>query len=314
MTTGGNTMNITIETIEKSYGDIKALDGPSFDIPSGSTFGVLGTNGAGKTTLFRLLVGHDTPDSGTISIGGMNTETAGDAVRHHIGYLPEQVGFPGLLTGTEVLELHAQIHQLTPAATRIEKALERVGLTDAGDRTIEGYSNGMRRRLGLAAAILAEPAVLVLDEPTAGLDPRGVESFHRIIERINQETDATVVLTSHVLSEVERVCDRIAILHEGQLCAVGTVDDLTAANSAQAIIELSPLNEVTKRNLTSKLDSQYECSVTDGAIRITCPPTTIPAVLEAIPDGMVRSIDIDKPGLTAVFHAVIENEQAVNHS
>ena len=305
-------MNITIETIEKSYGDIIALDGPSFDIPSGSTFGVLGTNGAGKTTLFRLLVGHDTPDNGTISVGGMNTETAGDAVRHQIGYLPEEVGFPGLLTGIEVLELHAQIHQLTAAATKIEKALERVGLDEAGDRKIEGYSNGMRRRLGLAAAILAEPAVLVLDEPTAGLDPRGVESFHRIIERINQETDATVVLTSHVLSEVERGCDRIAILHEGRLCAAGTVEDLTLNNSAEATVELLPPNEVTKQRLTTKLDSKYDCRVVEGAIRITCHPSAIPEVLGSIPDGMVSTIDIEKPGLTSAFHAVIDREQAVS--
>ncbi|MWV65378.1 ATP-binding cassette domain-containing protein [Halorubrum sp. JWXQ-INN 858] len=225
-------MNVNATEVRKTYDDVTALDGLSLSIPSGSTFGILGTNGAGKSTLFRLLVGHDRPDDGTLAVGGADVTAEGHRIREHVGYLPERVGFPPALTGREVLAFHATVRGL-PADGRIDRAVDRVGLEPAAvDRAVGGYSNGMQRRLGLATVLLPDPAVLILDEPTAGLDPRGVDEFHRIVGRINDETDATVVFCSHALAEVERLCDRVAVLHDGAVHAVGTVDDIVAAADA----------------------------------------------------------------------------------
>ena len=221
-------MRIDATDVRKAYGDVTALDGLTLTVPSGSTFGIIGTNGAGKSTLFRLLVGHDRPDAGTVEVGGTDVTEDGRRIRERVGYLPEHVGFPDGLTGREVLGVHRATRGL-PKDGRTAEAIERVGLTpDEADRRVSGYSNGMQRRLGLATVLLPDPDVLVLDEPTAGLDPRGVDEFHAIVEEITDETDATVVFCSHVLGEVERLCDRAAVLHDGRVRAAGPVEELAA--------------------------------------------------------------------------------------
>ncbi|WP_096393465.1 ABC transporter ATP-binding protein [Halorubrum trapanicum] len=230
-------MRIDATDVRKAYGDVTALDGLSLSIPSGSTFGIVGTNGAGKSTLFRLLVGHDRPDAGTVSVGGIDVTEDGRRIRERVGYLPEDIGFPDGLSGREVLGVHRATRGL-PKDGRTAEAIERVGLTaDEADRRVSGYSNGMGRRLGLATVLLPDPDVLILDEPTAGLDPRGVDEFHAIVEEITTETDATVVFCSHVLGEVERLCDRVAVLHDGRVRAAGPVDELAAEAEAAAVAD-----------------------------------------------------------------------------
>ena len=227
-------MRIDATDVRKAYGDVTALDGLTLSVPSGSTFGIIGTNGAGKSTLFRLLVGHDRPDAGTVEVGGTDVTEDGRRIRERVGYLPEHVGFPDGLTGREVLGVHRATRGL-PKDGRTAEAIARVGLTpDEADRRVSGYSNGMQRRLGLATVLLPDPDVLVLDEPTAGLDPRGVDEFHAIVEEITTETDATVVFCSHVLGEVERLCDRVAVLHDGRVRTAGPVDELAAEGEAAA--------------------------------------------------------------------------------
>ncbi|MDY7081129.1 MAG: ABC transporter ATP-binding protein [Halobacteria archaeon] len=219
---------IEASNVTKTYGDVTALDGLSLSVNEGSNFGLLGTNGAGKTTLFKLLVGHIRPDSGSVEIAGENVEKAGRKVREVVGYLPEQAGFPSSLTGREVMMYHARMRGIPKSerAERVDDTLETVGLTGDADRRVSGYSNGMNRRLGLATALLPRPEILLLDEPTAGLDPLGVSEFHRIIERLHRDEVSTVVVSSHVLSEVEKLCDSVAVLHNGTLRAEGTVREL----------------------------------------------------------------------------------------
>ncbi|MBP1986647.1 ABC transporter ATP-binding protein [Halolamina salifodinae] len=214
--------------LTKRYGDVVALDGVSLSVEAGTTFGLLGTNGAGKSTLFRMLVGHLTPDSGNVTVGGRDVTDAGHELREAVGYVPEDAGFPPALTGREVLDYQARIRGVPRAerADRVAAALGTVGLDDAADRRVGGYSNGMNRRLALASALLARPTLLLLDEPTAGLDPLGVAEFHRILERLREEADLTVVITTHVLAEVEALCDDVAVLHQGNLRFSGAVDDL----------------------------------------------------------------------------------------
>lgn len=300
-------MRLEFDAVTKTYGPVVALDDVTFDIPSGSTFGVLGTNGAGKTTLFELLVGHDVTDDGSIDVGGLDVADAGERVRERVGFLPEQVGFPDLLTGREVLRVHARIRGLgAERETRMDEVLETVGLADAADRRVEGYSNGMRSRLGLAAALLDEPPVLVLDEPTAGLDPRGVETFHRIVERIGRERDATVVLSSHVLDEVERLCDAVAILHEGQLCAVGDIDELRLDAAGATEITVHTATDDAAASVVETARPHGTVTVGEDRVVIRCPPDAVFDLVSAIDDTDLSGLEVRPPGLDAAFHEAID--------
>jgi Cu-processing system ATP-binding protein len=300
-------MKITITDVRKRYGDVVALDGPSFEVPSGSTFGVLGTNGAGKTTLFELLVGHDRPDAGRIEVGGLDVESAGHRVRERVGFLPEHGGFPPSMTGREALSVHARIRGLSGRSERIAECLDRVGLTDAADRAVSGYSNGMGRRLGLASVLLSRPPVLVLDEPTAGLDPRGVTAFHRIVERIDRETDATVVLSSHVLSEVERLCDEVAILQNGRLRAAGPVDELRRASGDRVTVVLRPADDRAALLETAK---EYgDVTEADGALEVACDREAALDLVAALDRALVDGFEVREPGLETAFHEALADEE-----
>lgn len=228
-----------IETTDltKRYGDVVALDGLDLSVETGTTFGLLGTNGAGKSSLFKLLVGHLRPDAGSVSVVGRDVSEAGHELRRLVGYVPEHAGFPTAVTGREVLTFHARMRGLSPSVRtdRISTVLDVVGLADAADRRVGGYSNGMHRRLALATSLLHRPRVLLLDEPTAGLDPLGVTDFHRIVERLAEQEELTVVLTTHVLAEVEALCDDVAVLHDGQLKFTGSIDELAAAGSGGSL-------------------------------------------------------------------------------
>ncbi|MFC5368065.1 ABC transporter ATP-binding protein [Salinirubrum litoreum] len=220
-------MPLEIDDVTVRYGDVTALNGVSLSVADGETLGLVGTNGAGKTTLFRLLVGHESPDAGSVQVAG-HDPTAGPAVREAVGYLPEASGFRAALTGREVLRFHARLRGVPESARRerVARTLATVGLADAADRPVGDYSNGMARRLGLATALVADPDVLLLDEPTAGLDPNGVTAFDRLVGALAERTDTTVVVCSHVLSVVERLCDRVAVLEDGVVRERGSVADL----------------------------------------------------------------------------------------
>ncbi|WP_254765995.1 ABC transporter ATP-binding protein [Salinilacihabitans rarus] len=302
-------MEITITDVRKRYGDVVALDGPSFTVPSGSTFGVLGTNGAGKTTLFELLVGHDAPDEGRIEVGGLDVERAGHRVRERVGFLPEHAGFPAAMTGREVLSVHARIRGVAGHEARIDEVLDVVGLTEAADRAVSGYSNGMGRRLGLAAALLSNPPVLVLDEPTAGLDPRGVAAFHEVVERIDRETDATVVLSSHALGEVERLCDEVAILQDGRLRARGTVDDLAAAAADRVTVRLRPAGDrAALLDAVRGGERPVEVDAGERTIEVACDREDALGVVSSLDDDLVAGFEVREPGLETAFHEALAGE------
>jgi len=222
---------ISTRALAKRFGDVVALDGLDLDVPAGSIFGLLGPNGAGKTTTLRLLLGLAHPTAGSATVAGVPVAGAGAGdgrVHARIGYLDQSPRYYGWMRGRELLELAGRLHGLSGPVlrARVDEVLDLVGIADAARRRIGGYSGGMRQRLGIGAAIVGRPAVLFLDEPVSSLDPEGRRDVLAIVERLRGT--ATVVLSTHVLTDVERVCDRVAILHRGKLVVESPLDDLVA--------------------------------------------------------------------------------------
>jgi ABC-2 type transport system ATP-binding protein len=200
-----------------------ALDAMTLEIPKGAAFGLIGPNGAGKTTFIKLLLGIARPSGGEVRVLGHGPEDV--AVRARIGYLPERLHLPAAWKPLAYLRSIAALKGVATPGGTLEALLKRVGLGDAADRRIGGYSKGMRQRLGLAAALLGKPELLVLDEPTDGIDPLGRVEVRALLGE-ERSRGATLLLNSHLLAETERVCDRIGILHGGKLVKSGTLDEL----------------------------------------------------------------------------------------
>ncbi|WP_123534717.1 ABC transporter ATP-binding protein [Halosimplex salinum] len=298
---------IEVTDVTKRYGGVVALDGVSLSVPDGASLGLVGTNGAGKTTLFRLLVGHETPDAGTVRVAGVDP-TAGTRVRERVGYLPEDAGFQPALTGSEVLGYYADMSGVE--APRVETLLSVVGLEGAGDRRVGGYSNGMNRRLGLATALLGDPDVLLLDEPTAGLDPGGVDAFNRVVERVREERDVTVVLSTHVLSEVEALCDRVAVLDDGQLRTVGTVEEVVRAAGDAVTITAGYADEATRSSVTETVRAAVpEASLTARTtdLELAVERDRVNDALAAVVETDPESVSVDEPGLEAAVRRTVSN-------
>lgn len=206
----------------------EALRGVDLLVPEGSAFGLIGPNGAGKTTFIKTLLGIVQPTEGVVRVLGGSPEDP--RIRARIGYLPERLHLPGSWSAVAFLAMVAKLKGLAADPTGHARLLERVGLTDAAGRKIGGYSKGMRQRLGLAAALLGAPALLILDEPTDGIDPMGRMDVRRILQEEVQR-GATLFLNSHLLAETERVCDRVAILAEGRVLREGRLEELARGGS-----------------------------------------------------------------------------------
>jgi ABC-2 type transport system ATP-binding protein len=218
---------IQFDHLSKAYGGIRAVDDLTAEIPSGEVFGLLGPNGAGKSTTILMLVGLIEPSAGCCRIDGIEVATNPIAVKKHIGYMPEDVGFYPMLTAEENLTFFAKLFRMEPKEykKRIPDLMSLVGL-DSVTKQVVGYSKGMRQRLGLANALLNNPTIIILDEPTANLDPQGVADYRRIISGVADE-GKTVFVSSHILSEVSRVCTSIGLLSKGRLIAQGRWEDLS---------------------------------------------------------------------------------------
>ncbi|SDZ83520.1 Cu-processing system ATP-binding protein [Haloplanus vescus] len=305
---------IELQDVEKRYGSVTALNGVSLSVDRGETVGLIGCNGAGKTTLFKMLVGHETPDAGTVSVGGL-TPDAGATLRERVGYLPESAGFPPSFTGREVLTFHAEIRGL-PADERehrVERVLHTVGLDEAADRPVGGYSNGMNRRLGLATTLVGDPDVLLLDEPTAALDPVGVSNFHDIIEALAEETDITILVTSHVLSEIERLCDRVVILDDGSVRVAGDVTDLRRTTGDAVTVTATVEDDAaTVAERVASWDGVTTATADPPRLRLDCDRDRVFDVLDRLRDATaVVDVEISEPGLDAVFRDAVTASRGV---
>ncbi len=226
---------VELQHISKHYGAVQAVRDVTFSLPEGEAVALVGHNGAGKTTLLKLMLGLIHPSSGTIRVLGENPAAGEFAARRGLGYLPESVSFNASLTGREVLTFYARLKQ-EPVAKSLE-LLDKVGLGAASARRVGTYSKGMRQRLGLAQALIGAPKILLLDEPTTGLDPALRLSFYEIVREL-RSGGTTVVLCSHALTEIEERTERVIIMNRGIMAAHGSIDELRRIASLPTRIRL----------------------------------------------------------------------------
>lgn len=216
---------ITVRGVQRSYGDLRVLDGVDLTVDRGSIYALLGSNGAGKTTLVRILSTLLRPDAGTASVAGLDVVTQGARVRELISLTGQFSAVDEVLTGRENLVLVARLRHLPEPRRVADDLLDRFDLAEAADRRVSTYSGGMRRRLDIAMSLAGDPPVVVLDEPTTGLDPQGRAEVWRCVRELAGR-GTTILLTTHYLDEAEQLADRIAILHEGRIIADGSLAEL----------------------------------------------------------------------------------------
>jgi ABC-2 type transport system ATP-binding protein len=254
--------------LTKRFGDRVAVQDVDLRVPRGSAFGYLGPNGAGKTTLIRMLLGLTHASSGTMRLLGRSVPAERAVALARVGAIVEEPRFHGHLTGRENLTVIAAARE-PQAHARVDGALARVGLSQRADERVKRYSLGMRQRLGVARSLLADPALLILDEPTNGLDPAGIHEFRAMIRGFVAE-GRTVLLSSHLLDEVERICDQVAIVDRGRVVVQGTIGELAAGSDRALVIATSDDEEalaiVSTHRAVNTIDLEPE------GIRVTLLP------------------------------------------
>lgn len=231
---------IIAKGLTKVYGSLTAVSGLSLTVARGEVFGLLGPNGAGKTTTILMLLGLTEPTAGTVRVLGMDPGRQALEVKRRVGYLPDSVGFYPTLTGRENLRYTARLNGLDKQQTadRVAEVLRLVDLTSRADDRAGTYSRGMTQRLGIADALIKRPEVLILDEPTLGLDPRAADQVLDTITSLASDEGVTVLLSSHLLTQVQQICDRVGIFVRGSMVAAGSVDELAARSGGRLVIEV----------------------------------------------------------------------------
>jgi ABC-2 type transport system ATP-binding protein len=239
---------IIASRLTKKYGEVTVVNALDLRLQAGEVFGLLGPNGAGKTTTILMLLGLIEPTSGSIEVLGLDPARNPLEVKSRVGYLPDAVGFYDSMTGRENLKFTARLNQLSKseADERIVELLEEVGLTEAADRPTGTYSRGMLQRLGIADALIKRPDILILDEPTTSIDPEGVAEMLALIRNLAEERQVTVLLSSHLLHQVQAVCDRVAIFVRGTVVAQGAPHELAAKNKGPEQVEVHTTADPSK--------------------------------------------------------------------
>ena len=259
---------IVVDDVSKRFGDVTAIDRASMTVEEGEIFGFLGPNGAGKSTMINVFLDFVKPDQGAVEILGLDAQTDGVEARQRMGVLPEQYALFERLTGRQHVELAARSKDVEVVPMEL---LDRVRMTGAADRKAGGYSKGMAQRLVLAMALVGEPDLLILDEPTTGLDPNGAKEMRDIIREEN-ERGATVFFSSHILEQVEAVCDRVAILNDGRLVAIDTIEGLRGSLGGGTKLIITVTDGAEEHlDMIEELDGVESAWMTDdGRIEVTC--------------------------------------------
>lgn len=303
---------IDVEGLTKVYGGshgAKALDGVTFSVPEKSVFGFLGPNGAGKTTTIRILATVLDPTKGTIRIDGHDVREDPLAVKEELGLMPDEVAFYPMLTGMQHLLYYASFYKIPrqDARKKGRDLLEQFGLTDALDKKVKAYSHGMKKRLALAQCLLHDPKVIIMDEPANGLDPAGMRYFRDLIRWLNAE-GRTIFLSSHLLSEVEQLCERVGIIDHGRIVAVDTIANLTStlASGAPTLLHVTAteISEETARTVEA-IPGVTNVERTSAGINVTAAAgaDVAPEVSRALVRGgaNLHGLRVDRQSLEDLF-------------
>jgi ABC-2 type transport system ATP-binding protein len=291
---------IQAEGLYKSYGSVEALRGVSFEVEEGEVFGLLGPNGAGKTSTVEILEGMRTPDRGIARVCGLDPEKSGFEFKEQIGAVLQSTSLPDKIRVKEAIELFAKFYR---RHADTDELLRRFQLDEKRTAFYSELSGGQKQRLALAMALVNNPSVVFLDEPTAGLDPQVRREIYDIIEELKRDK-RTVLLTTHYIEEAERLCDRVAIVDQGRVIALGTPRDLKHASAGTTRIEVRLTKPITDGAL-ARLDGVTDCREFDGAyvMHSSRPPQTIVALVKQLEaeNNELQSLEMFSPSLEDAF-------------
>ena len=302
---------LTCSGLRKTYGDLVAVKDVGFEVAAGETYGLLGPNGAGKTTSISMIVGLLRADAGAIQLDGEAMHPGARGVKARVGYVPQEIALYPDLTGRENLAFFARLHDLEDAPSRIDEILEVTGLRDRADDRADAYSGGMQRRLNIGIALLHRPRLLVLDEPTVGVDPQSRDAILAAVEQL-AGTGVSVLYTTHYMEEAERLCDRVGIIDRGRMIAEGTRRELITAIGSHDRVDLVVDGDLeAARTALAGVPEVGEVVAAPDAeggatvLRALAEDarTLLPAMLQAL-DGAgaaVTSVQVVEPNLEAVF-------------
>jgi len=304
---------IEITDLTKEYDGNRAVDNLNLEIKKGEIFGLLGPNGAGKTTTILMMLGLTEPTSGSVKIKGCNATTEPIKVKRVTGYLPDQVGFYDYRTGLENLVYTAQLNGIPEKAAyqSAEKLLQQVGLEEVKNDKVGTYSKGMRQRLGLADVLIKEPEIIILDEPTIGIDPKGINEFLSMIRNLSKEKGITVLLSSHLLQQVQKICDRVGLFVDGKLLALGNIDELASKlfekqeNTIEAQVE--GITEAIIGEL-KQIEGVIEVISSGTKLTIKCTQNLAPEIARRIVNngGSLLELSYQEYGLDEIYQYYFE--------
>ncbi|MBT5194322.1 MAG: ABC transporter ATP-binding protein [Rhodospirillaceae bacterium] len=290
---------VSLKEIKKSYDGVRTLDGIDLELRPGEALGLIGHNGAGKTTLMKIILGLIEPSAGKAKVFGMNPSGGlHGAVAQRWGFLPEAVNFSGAMSGLEALRFYARLKGSD--VRKCPEQLASVGLTDAAHKRLKAYSKGMRQRLGLAQALLGKPELLLLDEPTTGLDPDFTRTFYRLIDE-RRQAGAAVILSSHALAELEPHVDRLLVLQQGKCIAQGDLSALRVQTGLPLRIRVSGDDGAVREKLADLADVQSN-RINGRTVEFICPPEQKMALIELVCRTRgVEDLQIELPNLDRIY-------------
>ncbi|MFZ0015184.1 MAG: ABC transporter ATP-binding protein [Acidimicrobiia bacterium] len=298
---------LTAEALVKRFGEFTAVDGVSFEIAEGETFGLLGPNGAGKTTTISMIAGLLESDAGVVKVAGEEITTGSTRGRKAIGLVPQDLAIYPDLTGEENLNFFGRLYGIDGDALqhRVTEVLQVVGLLDRREDLTKEYSGGMKRRLNIGIGLLHEPKLLILDEPTVGVDPQSRNAILESVESLSREGMA-VLYTTHYMEEAERLCDRVAIIDEGVIQAEGNRRELVAMVGEKDRVAITGTGNLAGAAEAARgLDGVAGASASDGRIEVIAESAAsiLPALLTCVSDsgGSITSVEVVEPNLEAVF-------------
>lgn len=299
---------VEIRNLTKNFGSITAVQDLTFSIEKGDVYGFLGQNGAGKSTTIRMLLGLIYPTSGTININGQEFNNSRRHLLAHIGAIIERPDMYGYLSGWDNLEMFARLSNKNIGKNRLHEVLEIVGLKGREKDKVKAYSMGMKQRLGIAIALVHDPDLLILDEPTNGLDPQGIAEMRKLIINLSREHDKTILMSSHLLSEVEQVATRMLILHNGKKISEGAVADLL--NPEQTLIEISTIQaEKTRAILTASKWTEYIQDAKGAVVTLKMTPRYVPEINRLLVTNEIDVLEIKaRHSLEAYFLSLTSEE------